>query len=97
MRLSQRAEPLHGNTQYLIRNGNTFQPQSGNAQVGVPIPPAQPGKLPQAYGGKNVTYNYGAHPFHSYHPAAGYNTDDSLSFGGVSGYDFLRRDVRVRK
>ncbi len=68
-----------------------------SAQEGVPMQNDQPGRLPQVFGSQLPPDTALASSF----PDAAirghdgsYYTDDSFSFGGISGYNFLRRDAK---
>lgn len=64
-----------------------------SARLGVPIQQTGKNLLPAAFGAS--MYHTGPYPtkWHQFpHEAPRSNMDDSLAFGGVSGYNFLERD-----
>lgn len=66
-----------------------------SARVGLPIEPEQPNLLSPRYGTAHMRRTpYAPRDYLPFVQHKQLHTDDSWSFGGYSGRDFLRRDAR---
>jgi len=80
--------------QYFIPIGQIVDPGSKPEGYPLPFEASEAGELPRYFGSK--VYNSGGDSGYivGREYAQRYSYDDSLAFGGVSGYNFLRRDCK---
>ena len=80
--------------QYFIPFGNIIDPGSKPEGYPLPFESDAAGELPRYFGSKvyNARGDTGYIVAREYSDTRSY--DDSLAFGGVSGYNFLRRDCK---
>lgn len=79
---------------YFIPTGQIAQPPLKCEGYPVPIAPDVAGVLPHSYGSKQYNAAGDSGYIVQRDGKRARNYDDSLAFGGVSGHNFLRRDVR---
>jgi hypothetical protein len=79
---------------YYIPRGQIYDPPTHHEGYPTPIAPDMASKLPRHFGSRVGTSTGSAGYTVQREPKPGFSYDDSLAFGGVSGYNFLRRDCK---